>query len=95
MVFGIVLAIMTLLVGGAAVMGADFGLPMAWGLPAALWLLTAGLPSTVAVVVTAACWGRWPGGYGLVRFMAVAVLMACSLQTLTVNVFLRWRRART
>ena len=93
-VVGVAMATVTLAVGALAVILADFGAPPWVFVPIWVWLLTAGLPATAAVVLVAAIWGMAPGLYGLGGFMASAAAAAAVVQTATVWLVVRPRQGR-
>ena len=73
-------SLLTLLAGVAALLGADQGAPGWVQVPLLLWLITVGLPTTLAVLAVAALWGTVDPLYGLTGFMAATVLMGVLLQ---------------
>ena len=64
--------LVTLTAGASAIIMADFGQPLWIFILLFLWLGTIGLPTTLGVLLVAACWGRMPDLYGLVPFVATA-----------------------
>jgi hypothetical protein len=78
---GLGLNTVSLAVGAFTILLGNFGAPLwefalCWG-----WLLTGGLPTTVATALTAALWGRLPGTNGLVAFMLTTAVTGLLLQT--------------
>jgi hypothetical protein len=77
---GTVLAVISLGVGTAVLLAADFGgAPWVFA-PLLLWLLTFGLPTTIAVILTASVWGLPSPFHGLFPFTIVAATLACLAQ---------------
>jgi len=71
----------SLAVGAFTIVLANFGAPrwefaLCWG-----WLLTGGLPTTVATELTTTLWGRLPGTNGLVAFILTTAVTGFLLQT--------------
>jgi len=67
---------------GGAVVLADFGAPW-WAFALLLiWLLTIGLPTTLALLLTASLWGRIPGLYGMGGFVICVAALAFVAQAL-------------
>jgi len=62
--------LVSLVAAAGAVVLADFGAP--WWVFALLlaWLLTIGLPTTLALLLTATLWGQVPGLWGMGGFVA-------------------------
>jgi hypothetical protein len=73
----------TLVAGASAIVLADFGCSLWWFAPLFLWFGTVGLPTTLAVLVVAACWGRLPGLYGLLPFAATAAVVGFVFQAVS------------
>ena len=73
----------TLMVGAVSIVLAEFGGPVWVFFVSGLWLWTAGLPTTLAVLGLAAVWGNIPGmttgSFG--SFVACAALLALGFQT--------------
>src|SRR5438093_12095511 len=70
----------SLAVGAFTILLGNFGAPLwefalCWG-----WLLTGGLPTTVATVLTATLWGRLPGTNGFFAFIVTAAVAGFLLQ---------------
>ncbi len=82
---GTVLALFTFFVGATAIEAADFGAPAWFFVPLLLWLVTIGLPSTVAVLLLAAVWGTTAPLYGFFPFCIIAMLVAVSLQVWSIK----------
>ncbi len=87
---GAVLALFTFVVGATAIEAADFGAPAWFFVPLLLWLVTIGLPSTVAVWLLAAVWGLTAPLYGFFPFFTIAMLAAVSLQVLSIKAVTHW-----
>jgi hypothetical protein len=83
-------SIATLVVGAVALLGADYGIPIWLQVFLYLWLLTAGLPTTLTVLSLAAVWGRFEPFYGMNGFMAVSFLLAPAVQVLVMERLRRW-----
>ena len=78
---GLGLNAVSLAVGAFTILLGNFGAPLwefalCWG-----WLLTGGLPTTVATALTATLWGRLPGTNGLFAFIVAAAVTGFLLQT--------------
>ena len=78
---GLGLNAVSLAVGAFTIVLANFGAPLwefalCWG-----WLLTGGLPTTVATELTTTLWGRLPGTNGLVAFILTTAVTGFLLQT--------------
>ena len=74
------LTVISLGVGTVALLEADVGgAPWVFA-PLLLWLLTIGLPTTFAVVLTASVWGPPSPFHGLFPFTVVAASLACLAQ---------------
>jgi hypothetical protein len=71
---------LTLLAGLAALVLADFGGAWWMFVPLLAWLLSVGLPTTLAVLLAAALWGRWAWLSGLGGFIIGASVLAAFLQ---------------
>lgn len=74
----------TLLIGLFTLVAADFGQPWWLFLPSLAWLGTAGLATTVAVLLTASVWGAVPGFSGLWCWLVSAALLSSCTQMMTV-----------
>jgi hypothetical protein len=74
--------LVSLLAAAGAVVLADFGAP--WWVFALLfaWLLTIGLPTTLALLLTASLWGRVPGLWGMGGFVVCAAALSFAAQAL-------------
>ena len=95
LLFSVPLWLLTLVLTAAALISADFG-ASAWVFVLLFaWLLTIGLPTTLAVVTVASCWR----GGGLGPFLAVAAGLSLLFQTAGVYgtrwLWEHWRSART
>jgi hypothetical protein len=84
----------TLIMGGALVLGADFGLSIWIVIPALTWLATAGLPATTGVVLMASVWGVVPGLHGLGAFLCCGALLGLALEIVCCVCLSRWWRRR-
>jgi hypothetical protein len=80
--WSVVATVVSLLAAAGAVVLADFGAP--WWVFALLlaWLLTIGLPPTLAVLLTASLWGRIPGLYGMGGFVVCVAALSFVAQAL-------------
>ncbi len=82
---GIALALISLIAGAAAVEAAGFG-ASGWVLaPLLLWLATAGLPTTVAVLLLATVWGTFEPLFGFWAFCLVAAILAAKSEVLAIK----------
>jgi hypothetical protein len=90
----IIVSVLTLVAGAAAVVLADFGAPLIVFLLLLAWLATIGLPSTVGVLLVAALWGRTLYGSGFYGFIGVAGLLALILQIASFLGLRRWLAAK-
>jgi|SRR6516164_3123178 hypothetical protein len=86
--------VVTLLLGGGALLGANSGLPGWLALPTLLWLATIGLPTTIGVVLMASLWGVAPGLSGLGAFVTCAALVGLVFQFLCHLCVARWAKSR-
>lgn len=77
---GATLAVISMGAGAAALLAADFGGAPRVFAPLLFWLLTLGLPTTMAVLFTASVWGLLPPFYGLFPFAIAAATLACLAQ---------------
>ncbi len=84
-VAGTALAFLSLLVGVVALVAADFGAPGWMFVPLLLWLATLGLPTTIAVLLLAAVWGRAAPLHGFGLFCIVATVLAAGAEVLFVK----------
>lgn len=75
-------AMATQLAGAGALLAAEFGAPVIVVVPLLGWLLTIGLPTTLAVLLTASVWGVVPGLRGLGSFLIVAALASWGFEAL-------------
>ena len=92
-VAGTGLAFVSLSTGIAALLAADFGQSIWVFAPLLLWLVTLGLPSTLAVLATASCWSTtFLPFYGLGPFTLVATCLAVVSQIGAVHAFNRLNR---
>lgn len=91
----VVVSIITLAVGVAALVGADYGVSIWIQIPLYLWLSTLGLPTTLTVLVLASVWGRFEPLYGMGWFKCVSVLLAPVFQVLVMECLRQWRRCRS
>jgi hypothetical protein len=83
----------SVLVLGAAVLLATFGAHALWFVALAFWLLTFGLPTTIAVVLVLAAWsGQWPTA-GLPREVAFFVTAAAAALALQLVAYVLSARA--
>jgi len=88
-----VFSLITLLVGGGALLGADHGMPVWLQIPIYLWLVTVGLPTTLTVLLLAAFWGRWVPFHGFGWFCGLAIVLSPIMQSWAIqHVFKRIRR---
>ncbi len=69
---------------------ADFGAPAWLFIPLLFWLATFGLPSTIAVLLTASVWGTAAPLYGFIPFLVIALLLAVGAQVLAVKMIQRF-----
>jgi hypothetical protein len=78
--WAILTAVVSLLIALVALILADFGAP--WWVFAflLLWMLTVGLPTTLALVLAATCWGRAPGLWGPVPCLVCALILSAVFQ---------------
>lgn len=77
---GATLAVISMGAGTAALLAADFGgAPWVFA-PLLFWLLTLGVPTTIAVLFTASVWGLMPPFHGLFPFAIAAATLACLAQ---------------
>jgi hypothetical protein len=86
-VTGTVLAFVSLLVGAAALVAADFGAPGWVFVPLLLWLATFGLPTTVVVLLLAAVWGTTAPLHGFGLFCLLAAGFAAGAEVILVKGF--------
>src|SRR5439155_17366224 len=77
---GTSLALVSLCAGATALVAADFGTPAWLFSPLLVWLLSIGLPTTIAVLLTASFWGLTPPFHGFVSFATVTTLLALIAQ---------------
>lgn len=82
---GALLAVISMGVGTAALLAADFGAAPWVFAPLLLWLLTLGLPTTLAVILTASVWGLPSPFHGFFHFTVVAATLACLAQIAAVR----------
>ncbi len=73
---GVLLAVISMGAGTAALLAADFGAAPWVFAPLLLWLLTLGLPTTLAVILTASVWGLPSPFLGFFPFIVVAATLA-------------------
>lgn len=72
----------THLAGAGALLAAELGAPVVVVVPLFGWLLTIGLPTTLAVLLTASAWGVVPGLWGWWFFLIAATLASWGLEAL-------------
>jgi len=89
---GLLLALVSLGLGVTALLAADFGAPPWLFALLLLWLGTLGLPTTLAVLVTASCWGRCSPCYGLGPFLFLASTFAILAQVSACRALARLNR---
>jgi hypothetical protein len=82
---GAMLAVISMGVGTAALLAADFGGAPWLFAPLLLWLLTLGLPTTIAVILTASVWGLPSPFHGFFPFTVMAATLACLAQVTAVR----------
>jgi hypothetical protein len=77
-----VATLLSLVAAVGALVLADFGAP--WWVFALLlaWLLTIGLPTTLALLLTASLWGRIPGLWGMGGFVVCVAVLSFVAQAL-------------
>jgi len=80
LVTGVTLTVLTLVVGGGALLGADQGAPGWIQVPLLTWLTTFGLPTTAGVLAVAWVWGSAGPLFGLGNYAVFAVLTGGALQ---------------
>jgi len=80
--WSVVATVVSLVAATGAVVLADFGAP--WWVFALLlaWLLTIGLPTTLALLLTASLWGRVPGLWGLGGFVVCGAVLSFAAEAL-------------
>jgi hypothetical protein len=92
--WSLLLTLVSLIAGVTCFIMADFGQPLWMFAPPALWLVTAGLPSTMGVLLVASVWGKVDCLYGLKPFLVCASVIAFALQAVAVRFSARLIRGR-
>ena len=91
-IWALLSTVVTLLLGVTALVLADFGAPVWVFIFLTCLLCTVGLPTTLAVLLTASFWGKVPGLSGLGSFAVCATLLSVGFQTVFFLLMARFYR---